>query len=64
MDHLYFEEEIQDKEYFELKIQKLEERIRILENKATICGNWPENVPDLEERAGNLRKNEDSDSAT
>lgn len=28
---LYFEEEIQDKEYFEEKIRKLEERVALLE---------------------------------
>lgn len=31
MDNLYFEEEIKDKEYFEDKIEKLEERIKSLE---------------------------------
>jgi hypothetical protein len=51
--------------------KKLEERIRILEDKALLCGNWPENVTDLldkwrrrksgkyngvEERAENIRK--------
>lgn len=56
MDQMHFEEEIQDKEYFELKIQKFEERIRILEDKALLCGHWPENVTDLEERAENIRK--------
>lgn len=38
-----FEEEIQDKEYFEEKIKSLEERITKLENRALVYGGWPEN---------------------
>lgn len=57
MDNMHFEEEIQDKEYFEDKIEKMEERIKILEDKAVLCGDWPENIKDLEERANHLRMN-------
>lgn len=31
MDNMHFEEEIQDKEYFQLKIQKLHTRVSFLE---------------------------------
>lgn len=31
MDNMHFEEEIEDKEYFQLKIQNLQERVKFLE---------------------------------
>lgn len=47
MDNMHFEEEIEDKEYFEDKIKELEERIKTLEDKAILCGGWPENILDV-----------------
>lgn len=56
MDHMNFEEEIQDKEYFEAKIEKLEERIIKLENKALVYGKWPDGEDDyLEKLAHGIR---------
>lgn len=52
MDNMHFEEEIEDKEYFEEKIKELEERITELENKAIVYGKWPEHPEDLEKNVG------------
>jgi hypothetical protein len=57
MDKMNFEEEIQDKEYFDDKIKDLEIRILKLENKAIVYGGWPDGEDDiLEKIASNIEK--------
>lgn len=54
---MHFEEEIQDKEYFEKKIEALQERIIKLENKALVYGKWPESEDDCLEKLANGIRN-------
>ena len=51
-----FEEEIQDREYFERQIIGLAERITDLENRALVYGKWPENNGCVANMARTIRK--------
>ena len=63
MDHMEFNEEIQDAEYFEEKIKSwaqriisLEDRITSLENRALVYGKWPENEKHVANMSAAMRK--------
>ncbi|HEY4831558.1 MAG TPA: hypothetical protein VIH61_03260 [Waddliaceae bacterium] len=60
MDNMNFEEEIQDKQYFEDKIQKLEERIRALENFRNDYEKWVnQSIFDFNDVINDIMKRED-----